>query len=406
MQNHAVAYHKPKRIVTVTYPGGSVSDSTTESVGVTDGFTFSGFGVGDPVRRLIATPGEYHIFRYWSMSGSATIIGKDYGALGLPITSGGQYSTRDGLADQGHASAHGDLLGNLHPSYSSTVYNTALTRLWDKIKESELNLAVSLAEGRETYRGIRGISDYLSGRGVDVLRRLRQTWRALRRNPSLLLSRAWLTSKYGIIPVYLDFWNLANLTGKFFDEGVTHVGSCRLSEEIHLNQGVSLLGGSGIRSRIRGRRVQQCRISVTAGVTSTAAFDRSRLTSLNPLSIAWELVPLSFVADWFYDLGGYLQNMEAALGSGLTFKRGHYTELALVDAVDVWSGTEGPVTLGWSTRELTLSDQARVQRIQKRRTRLTDFPWPRAPRIEAKLGWQRITSLAALARTILLGKVR
>jgi hypothetical protein len=90
----------------------------------------------------------------------------------------------------------------------------------------------------------------------------------------------------------------------------------------------------------------------------------------------------------------------------LTFKRGHYTELALVDAVDVWSGTEGPVTLGWSTRELTLSDQARVQRIQKRRTRLTDFPWPLAPRIEAKLGWQRITSLAALARTILLGKVR
>lgn len=42
---------------------------------------------------------------------------------------------------------------------------------------------------------------------------------------------------------------------------------------------------------------------------------------INPLSVAWELVPLSFVLDWFIPVGGYIENVFAP--QGLKFIAGY-----------------------------------------------------------------------------------
>jgi len=44
----------------------------------------------------------------------------------------------------------------------------------------------------------------------------------------------------------------------------------------------------------------------------------SLLSLTNPLEVAWELVPFSFVADWFIPIGDYLSNMSAL--QGISFK--------------------------------------------------------------------------------------
>lgn len=53
-----------------------------------------------------------------------------------------------------------------------------------------------------------------------------------------------------------------------------------------------------------------------------------KLTTLgidNPLSVGWELVPYSFVLDWFIDVGSMLENLTATLG--LRFNHGWVTDL-------------------------------------------------------------------------------
>ena len=70
---------------------------------------------------------------------------------------------------------------------------------------------------------------------------------------------------------------------------------------------------------------------------------------LNPLSVAWELVPYSFVADWFLPVGSYLNNLDYDLG--LRFLKGWITTKTLVSGhVESLGGTHssGATTQTWS----------------------------------------------------------
>lgn len=62
---------------------------------------------------------------------------------------------------------------------------------------------------------------------------------------------------------------------------------------------------------------------VDSDVLNTA----SLLSLTNPLEVAWELIPFSFVADWFVPIGDFLSNMSAL--QGITFK--HYSIGTRVD---------------------------------------------------------------------------
>jgi hypothetical protein len=49
----------------------------------------------------------------------------------------------------------------------------------------------------------------------------------------------------------------------------------------------------------------------------------SQLGMANPLSLAWELLPYSFVVDWFLPIGQFLSSLDYALG--LEFRYGWMT---------------------------------------------------------------------------------
>lgn len=92
--------------------------------------------------------------------------------------------------------------------------------------------------------------------------------------------------------------------------------------------------------RVKGRRIQNTEVSVmksayndtyltreisvrtTCGAfIQTSSYNRSVATQLgltNPLAIAWELVPYSFVVDWFANVGTYLQSFTDFDGLSVT----------------------------------------------------------------------------------------
>lgn len=125
----------------------------------------------------------------------------------------------------------------------------------------------------------------------------------------------------------------------------------------------------------------------------------SRLTSLNPASIAWELLPFSFVVDWFYDVGGYLRAIETSLTSLGQFN-GYQTVSSRHTVLEVVTyfgpDVQGNIWSGGTTNKL--------YRQSKNRSRITSVPLPRPPHFTADLGAKRLVNAAALLSQFLGSK--
>jgi hypothetical protein len=72
------------------------------------------------------------------------------------------------------------------------------------------------------------------------------------------------------------------------------------------------------------------RIVVWYGVTNPSAVKAAALGLTNPLSVAWELTPWSFVADWVLPIGQLIDTLDAY--NGKSFIGGTSTEFYRVDA--------------------------------------------------------------------------
>lgn len=120
----------------------------------------------------------------------------------------------------------------------------------------------------------------------------------------------------------------------------------------------------------------------------------SRLTSLNPLSIAWELLPFSFVADWFIDVGGYLRSVESAMVANLGTFTGYLTATSLKRNTQSisYSGALDPET---DIRTMG-SRTGSVETKTFDRGVLTNPPYPKRPSFHANLGSGRLLNAAAL----------
>lgn len=64
----------------------------------------------------------------------------------------------------------------------------------------------------------------------------------------------------------------------------------------------------------------KCRFVVDYNVDNKLLATLHSIGLVNPLEIAWEMLPWSFVVDWFLPLGAWIHHLET--NTGLTFKRG------------------------------------------------------------------------------------
>jgi len=140
----------------------------------------------------------------------------------------------------------------------------------------------------------------------------------------------------------------------------------------------------------------RAKLCCTFEIKNTIQQQLAGYTSLNPVSIAWELVPYSFVADWFIDVGGYLRSLESACLYGQGFKSG-YIVYGYKDKQDGFLDGQGK-----SGNTLTFgSANAYVYQSYKRRGRVGVYPLPVLPHFKADLGWQRLISGASLLKNFL-----
>lgn len=195
----------------------------------------------------------------------------------------------------------------------SDAYNHAFRnfkqRAWNG---SQVQTLVSLAEARQSLDMVTG----LAGRLVSGARLIRKGhFLAAARyfqladvphgaSKSRQFLDNWMAYRYGWVPTISDLYNHADaIKNPPKDSYVIARGSGSWSNR-------TVPYDSKMRSSGAARVTIKARVVVSNPVLARL----NQFGVLNPLEVAWELVPYSFVVDWFVGVGDYLSNLSAFVG--------------------------------------------------------------------------------------------
>jgi len=210
------------------------------------------------------------------------------------------------------------------------------------------------------------------------------------------LVNGWLEWKYGWKPLMGDLFGILDESIRQKLNTIQRIrasakrplnGLGKIQRYIHKNSWDVISAGSGI---------QSCRMSMVIEIRGGFALDR--WSSLNPVSVTWELIPYSFVVDWFYDVGSYLRNLETGLLYNSLFKSGYYSELYAYEGTETAIQGQRINYLGNNPPKIEMCEYARssIKYIEFYRTKMVSYPLPRPPVFQADLGSEQLFTLAGL----------
>lgn len=323
--------------------------------------------------RSKSNPEPLHEFHYNTQDYTLVQVKGDYDyASGYKIRSSGPYLSR---------SVNGCVINFSSPINLAALENRALDDLSDKSR-GDLDLSIDVAEWHQTAKMINAT------RQVEDLTRVF----ARRFGAVKSIGNAYLQYIYGVKPLIADAYAAA-------DE-LTRAAMCKIeritARATDYVQPVSVTFPSFNGLVDIPVKSGKTKVSISFGIDLvTNDWDLSRWTSLNPWSIAWELLPYSFVADYFFNVGGYLRNLETSLLSANRFRSGYKTVLSATE-VECWKLVQQS---GDPTVNALFTGGGRFRNLD--RTILTQYPTPYLPSFQARLGSSRLLNCAALLTTLL-----
>jgi len=319
----------------------------------------------------VSNPGDRKNPTNWDFTKEET----DYGDASL--TSRSANGTSSVIVGPGASSALSVV--NRPSSEMSSVYNEAVSRLYDQLR-GQLDLSIDAFQSRQAKKMIKEVGKLL------------KFWRSFK--PSELSNR-WLEYQYGWKPLVSTIHDLAS-------EAVTPPKSGIMTLKARaksLKRTESLvpynLGAPGTsyygRSKSSGTLSERVEVGCTINLAPSALTQLARISSLNPASIAWELLPYSFVIDWVIDIGGYLRSAESAMVYSSMIQGSYVSRGIMWDEKNDWG-------YGHRTSTNSTSDSTGHSGFIFKSFNRTGggVPFPDVPRVNASLGSSRLLSAAAL----------
>lgn len=298
--------------------------------------------------------------------------------------------------------------GNLYPFGSSqaALEDQCLKRIFEQMRYGSGNLVVDLAESAETIRMIRNatsvrkmarqfVKEVVKPYGPKSSKRLKYA------------TDKWLEYRYGWLPLVSSTYELLKTLSRKVDAKAVAPLEARAgwSDEYPIN---SVKGGFATTPQVSRLTVRQSRrVQMKVRMRPRTTLELYDFTSLNPAGIAWELVPLSFVADWFVNVGETLSLWEDHILFANRFIDGFETLTAKEDVL--WDHQEyyrrspplywpsGQEVNGYLIEYTNIESAVREWRY-KNRFLLGSLPRPGGLRVEVKLNAKRLLDAASLLR--------
>jgi hypothetical protein len=358
------------------YPSSVVIVGEGDSVRMHRGFTYAGFGPGDGTQ---ATPGSFVKAEEYAMHGR---IWNEY--------SGPPLYTQE---ISGNLTSFGCVPFVAGGTFNSSR-NKAIDKLYDKIRGETSGAGEDIGERHETLDLLDRLQHPIRTFGEETrdFARSQNKFRKAAKNSG----GAYLTYAFGVAPLLDDIQSLTKQLDEQLDsvQNRVKVRSTSYNTDTEsrfsdANQGTT---------KATTQRSHRTEIGVSYFVTDPTLFRASKAGLTNPVLTAYQLTRASFLVDWVWNLGNYLDRCENALGLGLSFLRGYETVTTYEDSQCVYTReVSGAGASGGG------SARGYMQTRTKQRTRLDGFPFPSPPGITSpfKPGGKRLLSAASLLTSLL-----
>lgn len=244
--------------------------------------------------------------------------------------------------------------------FEAKCLNRALLR----IKDQEVNYAVTLAEASKSVDLIADTAQSLALAIKNVKRGdIKGAQRALRVYPNgknrkkarneKEVSARWLELQYGWAPLLNDLYGVMVDSEHGFLREPRYSATATAEEVSQVNN--RRKNGYVYYEDSYGTVTHRCKVRLDYTLRGVDLAALSRLGVLNPAEVAWELVPYSFVVDWFLPIGEYLSTLDAAIGG--TFRGGSVTKVTEIRV----NSKLTPQYTRTSTSSLSASGDARYE---------------------------------------------
>jgi len=339
--------------------------------------------------------------------GKISVISANFGQLG-------SYSyVQQGCFDNAVNNVAGWLnnkgsIGTLSSSQMLSVDNFAKNKVLLKIKDQKINVVQAMAERSQTASLIASSATKIAkallavkrGNLVEAARSLgvgvpkRAARRAARevqsnkRSSSSDIARRWLELQYGWKPLLNDIYGAAEHLATR-DTGPKHMQTSA-SATIGISWNKDIPWDFTKSYNCSGSVQYTRKYTVRYAVTNSQVRELSQTGVTNPALIAWELMPWSFVIDWFVPIGNFISTLDAT--AGVTFLSGCVSTVTKVRGVG--SMTYSGALYQNERRSGSMSNH--LFRDEVTRIKLASFPSPALPQFKSPVSLTHMANALAL----------
>lgn len=285
----------------------------------------------------------------------------------------------------------------------------AITQAWANIDQSEIQALASLGELPETiawlanvFRRFIKITSAFKGKAVkkQLVKYLGKKGKANRISADI--ADIWLEWRYAIRPLMFEAEQLVKAMGKTLDETTrfTARGTSKKtstdSSEVYIPHPHH--AGLGAVFQV----LTQVEYSARAGCIYTCTPPTSEFLTIfgldQPVSSLWELVPYSFIVDWFFNVGDFVASWE--LQSSMSVLGSWVTEVETVTQTSTLVSIVEPWTAAGYTNLVTSTDNTVSKGVRQLKCRSINPSKPILPSFNLRLDGYKIADLVAIARSV------
>lgn len=289
-----------------------------------------------------------------------------------------------------------------------SVNDESISRSLSRLKGMKVNLGVAFGERKQTSQLLLGTASRIAG----AIRGLRQgnlakvanslglsqqrvtstvngaRKKSSRLSPSKAFANEWLALQYGWKPLLSDVYKSAEGLAALSETRRVKISAGRERQWAY-KWPAPLFWNAVPATRTEYGRYSR-KYTYIFSTTNEVLKDLSAWGVTNPASIAWELLPWSFVIDWFIPIGEYIDSWDATLG--LSFEKGCVTTFKKFRVNMKSNG----VVQGSTTYECHGSGFSEV--VTCERSVLNGFVHPSLPDLSPYITFNRGVSAVALLR--------